>query len=77
MQKALDKTKANKLKYTIKKLFRALDTDNSGLIKQEALQLLLQSHNITLAAKSMQKVCRDCKDPHSDRIVFKAALKMI
>ena len=44
ISKAVDKQRANKLKQTLKTLFKKLDLQNEGKLPTEAFQLLCETH---------------------------------
>lgn len=46
--------KANKTKLALKQLFKQLDLESKGYIRLEAFKLLLETHNVRLAPKTIK-----------------------
>jgi len=54
------KLKANQTKAQLKNLFRNIDADKKGLVKEEAFFSILQLHGINLSAQAKKSIKKDC-----------------
>lgn len=69
------KFKSNDIKKKVKALLHGVDTDKTGLVKQEVFYELLKLHQIDLSPSAIQNLKKSCAK--NDLINYKEALNQI
>ena len=84
LKKVLDKQKADKIKLTVKKFLKKIDTEGLGVVKFEVFSNLLGLHQIRVAPKCLTKLRLASRAKPkigsgdvSDQIDYKVALRLL